>query len=78
MIVRMMMMIVMAYDKSGDGDDNYGHDYDNNSRDDDDDDDGDDYSDTEGMNDMIFRSTNIYYISSIMIFHICCIYMMKY
>jgi hypothetical protein len=27
---------------------------------------------------MIFRSTNIYYISSIMIFHICCIYMMKY
>ena len=44
-----MMMIVMVYDNSRDDDDNYDHDYDNNSR------------DTGGMNDKIFRSTNIYY-----------------
>ena len=29
----MMIVIVMAYDKSLDGDDNYSHDYDNYSRD---------------------------------------------
>jgi hypothetical protein len=40
--------------------------------------DNDDNSDTGGMNDMISRSTNIYYISNIMIFHICWSYMMKY
>ena len=50
-----MMIIVMAYDKSRDGDDNHGHYYDDNSRDE------DDNSDTGGMNDIIFRSTNIYY-----------------
>jgi hypothetical protein len=55
-MIVVMMMIVMAYDKSRDGDDNYSHDYDNNSRDGD-----DDNIDTGGMNDMIFRSTNIYY-----------------
>ena len=33
----------------------------NDRRDDDDDDDDDDDSDSGGMNDMIFRSTNIYY-----------------
>jgi hypothetical protein len=59
MIVVMMIVIVMVYDKSRDGDDNYSHDYDNNSHDDDDDDDHN--SDTGGMNDMIFRSTNIFY-----------------
>jgi hypothetical protein len=47
----MMIVIVMAYDKSRDGDDNYGHDNDNNSSN----------SDTGGMNNMIFRSLNIYY-----------------
>ena len=69
------MIIVMAYDKSRDGDDNYAHNHDNNSRDnddnyahdydinshDDDDDSDHDNSDTGGMNDIIFRSTNIYY-----------------
>jgi hypothetical protein len=59
MIVVMMIVIVMAYDKSRDGDDNYSHDYDNNSHDDGHDD--HDNSDTGGMNDIIFRSTNIYY-----------------
>ena len=34
----------------------------------------DDDNGTGGMNDMIFTST----ITNIMIFHICCIYMMKY
>ena len=47
MVIVVMMMIVMAYDKSRDDDDNYGHEYDINS--------------SSNMNDMIFRSTNIYY-----------------
>ena len=61
MVIVVKMMIVMAYDKSRDDDINYGHDYDINSHDDHDDDDDHDNSDTGGMNDMIFRSTNIYY-----------------
>ena len=68
----MIIVIVMVYDKSRDGDDNCGHDYDNNSYDDDAD------NDTGGMNDMIFRSTNIYYNQHHDIFHICWSYMMKY
>ena len=52
-----MIVIVMVYDKSRDGDDNYSHEYENNNSSDDD----GDNSDTGGMNDMIFSSTNIYY-----------------
>jgi len=66
-----MIVIVMVYDKSRDGDDNYSHDYDNNS-----DDDDDDNSSSDWM--ISFSDQRTSTITNIMIFHICCSYMMKY